>query len=86
MINRFVIGYRERLKREQVDIVKLAYQTAAFTNSKSRPKSLSYYINKIMNSDPENREDSKRRIEWAKEMDKKVEEAKRRKEAEKHVG
>jgi hypothetical protein len=85
MINRFVIGYRERLKRDQADIVKLAYQTAAFTNSKSRPKSLSYYINKIMNSDPEDKDESTRRIQWAKEMDKKVEEAKR-KEAEKHVG
>lgn len=86
MINRFVVGYRERLKRQEVDIVKLAYQTAAFTNSKNKPKSLSYYINKIINSDPEDKEESMKRIQWAKEMDKKVEEAKRRKEAEKHVG
>jgi hypothetical protein len=84
--NRYVIGYREKLKRDQADIVKLAYQTAAFTNSKQRPRPLAYYLGKILNSDKKSKQKALKDIEWAKEMDKKVEEALKRMEEKNHAG
>lgn len=35
------------LMRKEEDIIKIAYQTAAFNNSKKKPKALQFYINKI---------------------------------------
>ena len=79
MINSYLIGYREKTKLEQADIVRLAYQTAAFNNSKTNPRSLTYYINQIMNvgrkKDVSSDEES---IRQAKEMDQRIEEEQRK--------
>lgn len=86
MVNRYVIGYREKLKRDQADIVKLAYQTAAFTNSKQRPRPLAYYLGKIMNTNKKSKQKAFEDIAWAKEMDKKVADALKRMEEMNHAG
>lgn len=46
-LNNYVIGYKQLIRREQENIVSQAYQTAAFTNSKKKPKPLKYYLEKI---------------------------------------
>ena len=48
--NNYVIGYNDKLLRDQEYIVSLAYQTASFNNSRHKPKKLEYYINKLRNS------------------------------------
>ena len=45
-INAYIIGYREKVIYEQENIVKTAYNTAAFTNAKKTRK-LKYYLDKI---------------------------------------
>lgn len=45
--NNYVIGYNDKLLRDQEYIVSVAYQTAAFNNSKHKPKKLEYYIQKL---------------------------------------
>lgn len=42
-----MIGYNNKLLRDQEYITTLAYETAAFSNSKNKPKKLEYYINKL---------------------------------------
>lgn len=42
-----MLGYNEKLIRDQEYITTLAYQTAAFNNSKHKPKKLEYYLDKI---------------------------------------
>ena len=49
-LQNYIKGYNEIIYRNEEDMVKLAYQTAAFMNSKKKPKSLEYYIKKIRNS------------------------------------
>lgn len=87
MINRYVIGYDNKIKREQADIIKVAYNTAAFMNSKRKPKPLKYYIDRLFNSKANriSEEESEKRIAWAKEMDIKVAKLKRESEVEKYV-
>lgn len=71
--NRYIIGYRSQLKRDEANIIKTAYNTAAFTNSKRKPKPLSYYLGKIFsNSNDLSDQERKKRVEWAKEIDKKI--------------
>lgn len=48
--NHYVKGYEEVLVRNARDLVTVAYHTAAFTNSKKRPKSLKHYLDKIKSS------------------------------------
>lgn len=45
--NNYIIGYNDKLLRDQEYIVSVAYQTAAFNNSKHKPKKLDYYIQKL---------------------------------------
>ena len=45
--NNYLIGYKDKLLRDQEYIVSLAYNTAAFNNSKKKPKPLRYYIEKL---------------------------------------
>lgn len=45
--NNYMIGYNEKLIRDQEYITTLAYETAAFSNSKHKPKKLEYYLHKI---------------------------------------
>lgn len=47
--NNYIIGYNDKLLRDQEYIVSVAYQTAAFNNSKHKPKKLDYYIKKLRN-------------------------------------
>lgn len=87
MINRYVIGYEQQIKRDQADIIKIAYNTAAFMNSKRKPKSLKYYVDKILNPKAKkiSEEESQNRIAWAKEMDIKIAKLKRESEVERYV-
>ncbi|HPY88915.1 MAG TPA: hypothetical protein PLG34_13140 [Spirochaetota bacterium] len=48
-------GMRERRLYEQENIIRVAYLTAGFTNSKNKPKPLDYYITKL-------REDTKAKV------------------------
>lgn len=84
MINRFIIGYDQKIKNEQANIIKVAYNTAAFMNSKRKPKPLKHYIDKILNTkyNKISIEESQKRIAWAKEMDEKVSKIKRESEVE----
>ena len=45
--NNYIIGYNDKLLRDQEYILSTAYQTAAFNNSKHKPKKLEYYIEKL---------------------------------------
>lgn len=45
--NNYMIGYNNKLLRDQEYITTLAYETAAFSNSKKKPKKLEYYINRL---------------------------------------
>jgi len=47
MINDFLKGCRERYIREQENIIKVSYNTASFTNSKHKPKKLSFYLKEL---------------------------------------
>ena len=45
--NNYILGYNEKLLRDQEYLITVAYQTAAFNNSKHKPKKLDYYIQKL---------------------------------------
>lgn len=45
--NNYVKGYEDVLARRDEEIVTVAYHVAGFTNSKKKPRSLSYYLNKL---------------------------------------
>ena len=46
--NLYCKGYREVFFNEQMNIMKLSYNTGAFSReSKRKPKSLEYYLNEI---------------------------------------
>lgn len=45
--NNYLIGYRSVIREREELIIKLAYNTAAFINTKQKPKPLEYYIQKI---------------------------------------
>lgn len=47
--NNYILGYNEKLLRDQEYLITVAYQTAAFNNSKHKPKKLDYYIQKLRN-------------------------------------
>ena len=86
MFNRYCIGYAEKRKHDAADIVRLAYQTAAFTNTPKRPKPMQYYLDKIFKPTSRgSKESALEQIRLAKEMDRKIEEQ-RRMEAMKDAG
>ena len=46
--NFYCKGYRETFYNEQMNLMKLSYQTGMFSReSKQKPKSLEYYLNEI---------------------------------------
>lgn len=47
--NNYMYGMRERRLYEQENIIRTAYMTAGFNNSKHKPKPLQYYIEKLRN-------------------------------------
>lgn len=76
--NNYVIGYNDKLLRDQEYIVSLAYQTAAFNNSKHKPKKLEYYINKLRNSiKKKTKSTEKVDIEKSRYIEKQIEELKK---------
>lgn len=77
--NNYVIGYNDKLLRDQEYIVSLAYQTAAFNNSKHKPKKLEYYINKLRNSvKKKTKSTEKVNVEKSRYIEKQIEELKKR--------
>lgn len=78
--NNYLVGYREILKREQQNIVSLAYQMASFNNSKKKPKPLKYYLDKIANSFNMNRKKETVNVDESKRIEKIIQELKKKKE------
>lgn len=75
-INSYLRGCRERTIRNEEDILKLAYQTASFNNSKKKPKKLDYYIRQLrkMVSGGQSREELEKQLERDKHNVAKLEE------------
>jgi hypothetical protein len=79
--NNYVIGYNQKLVRDQEYIVSVAYQTAAFNNSKHKPKKLEYYINKIRRSaNKKHKDTSPVDVEKSKNIERQIEKLKKQKE------
>lgn len=74
--NNYQLGYKNYIKEKEKDIIKNAYYTAVFSNSK-KMKKLSYYLKQIDNSDKVNKKNEKG-IQFAREMDKKISEINKR--------
>ena len=68
--NNYQLGYRNYIKQKEKDIVKTAYYTAAFSNSK-KTKKLSSYLKQIDNCDKVNNKNEKG-LQFARKMDKKI--------------
>ena len=81
--NNYIVGYRKRIKREQENIVTLAYTTAGFTNSSKRLKPLQHYLDKVAKSF-EKRKPNKNKVdvEKAKDIERTIEMLKKQKEGE----
>lgn len=70
--NNYQLGYRNHIKEKEKGIIKTAYYTAAFSNSK-KTKKLSSYLKRIDNCDKANIK-NKQGLEFAREMDKRISE------------
>ena len=69
--NQYVVAYQERLKEKEKNILKLAYYTAFFNNSK-KAKSLKYYIKEIDKSTAETKKRDNNKLKHAREMFNKI--------------
>ena len=73
------MGYKEKLLRDQEYIISLAYNTAAFNNSKKKPKALKYYIQKLRNAARTKTTDKKPvDVEKSKQIEETIERLKKR--------
>ena len=77
--NNYVIGYNDKLLRDQEYIVSVAYQAAAFNNSKHKPKPLKHYIDKLRSSVKHTKNKDVVDVEKAKDIERKIEELKKKK-------
>ena len=77
--NNYIMGYKGRLQREQENIVRLAYTTAGFVNSKKKPKPLQVYLEKIAKSFNHKPDNTKVDVEKAKNIERTIEELKKAK-------
>lgn len=84
--NNYLMGYRNTLRRQQENIVSLAYQTAGFINSKKKPKPLSHYIEKIKARFSGKTNKYVVDIEKSKEIEKTIERLKQEKEVKRDNG
>ena len=73
--NNYMLGYNQKLLRDQEYIVSVAYQTAAFNNSKKKPKRLDYYIQRIRNS-AKNKDNDIVDVEKSKYIERRIQELK----------
>lgn len=79
--NNYVIGYDDKLLRDQEYIISVAYQAAAFNNSKRKPKKLEYYIMKLRNSiKNKNKNYDEVDVEKSKYIERKIQELKQKRE------
>ncbi len=69
--NQYIKTYQEKIKEREKSIIKIAYYTAYFNNSK-KTKSLNHYIKEIDKSttQPNKRDNSK--LKYAREMYNKI--------------
>ena len=75
--NNYVIGYNEKLLRDQEYIITLAYQTAAFNNSKHKPKPLEFYLNKLRRAVKKGKTNTEKvDVEKSREIERKIRELK----------
>lgn len=75
--NNYVIGYNDKLLRDQEYIVSVAYQTAAFNNSKHKPKKLEHYIQKLRNRIKHEKDNDVVDVEKSRHIYEKIEELKK---------
>lgn len=75
--NNYVIGYNEKLLRDQEYIVTVAYQAAAFNNSKHKPKPLEFYLNKLRHAVKKGKTNTEKvNVEKSREIERKIRELK----------
>ena len=65
--NQYAKAYNEKEKKKEKDIIKLAYYTASFNNTK-KAKSLKHYLDKIDNTSKEVKPRNIERLEYARKM------------------
>ncbi len=69
--NQYALAYQEKIKEKEKDIIKTAYFTAYFSNSK-KPKSLNHYIKEIDNSNKKAKKRDDEKLKFAQEMFEKI--------------
>lgn len=65
--NQYIKAYQEKMKEKEKNIIKIAYYSAYFNNSK-KSKSLNYYIKEIDKSSNKNKKRDKDKLRYASEM------------------
>lgn len=68
--NRYALSYQKKIKIKEKNIIKLAYYTAFFNNSK-KSKSLKYYLKEI-DDNVEFKPRDKEKLEYARKMYEKI--------------
>lgn len=69
--NQYVLAYQEKVKEKEKDIIKVAYYTAYFNNSK-KSKSLNYYLKEIDNTTKTNKKRDRFKLDFARKMYEKI--------------
>lgn len=69
--NQYVRSYQEKMKEKEKNIIKLAYYTAYFNNSK-KSKSLNYYIKEIDKTSTKAKKRNNDKLRYAREMYNKI--------------
>ena len=69
--NQYVLAYQDKIKEKEKDIIKVAYYTAYFNNTK-KSKSLNYYLKEIDNTTKTNKKRNNDRLNFARRMYEKI--------------
>lgn len=69
--NQYVKAYQEKIKEREKSIIKIAYYSAYFNNSK-KSKSLNYYMKEIDKTSTETKKRDDNKLKHAKEMYNKI--------------
>lgn len=65
--NQYALAYQEKLKEKEKNIIKIAYYTAYFNNSK-KSKSLNYYLKEIDKKTYQTRDRNNKKLDFARKM------------------
>ena len=72
--NQYIKAYQEKIKEREKSIIKMAYYSAYFNNSK-KSKSLKYYMKEIDKTSTESKKRDNNKLKHAREMYNKINKA-----------